>query len=117
MRKTSCSESNGAVAIEGFEKKVRPIGDQILVRQVEAETVSPGGIVLPDMVAENARPLEGVVLAVGRGARSPLSGERIEMDVHPGDRVVFARHAGSDTKVEGEELMLISERDVLAVLL
>lgn len=100
-----------------WEQLVRPLGDNILVRQVQAETMSKGGIAIPELVAENSRPHEGIVLAVGRGLRSPMTGDFVPLDVKVGDRVVFARSAGADTRVEGEELILISERDVLAVLL
>lgn len=106
------AEKNGTA----LKTKVRPIGDQILVRQVQAQAVTKGGIHLPDMVQEKERPLEGVVLAVGKGARSLMTGERIEPEVKVGDRVIFARYAGADAKIDEEELHLLSEKDVLAVL-
>lgn len=93
---------------------VRPIGDQILIRQVDAASFSPGGIAIPDEARE--RPKEGIVLAIGHGSRSPVTGERLGLDVKPGDRVIFAKYAGAETKIDGEELMLISERELLAIL-
>ncbi len=92
--------------------KVRPLGDKILVKRVEAENKTKGGIVLPDTAKE--KPAEGVVLAVGDGKLLD-SGERASFQVKKGDRIIFSSYAGSEITVDGEELLVMGEEDVLAV--
>ena len=92
--------------------KLRPLGDKILVKRVEAESKTKSGIVLPDAAKE--KPRRGKVLAVGEGKRNE-SGERSPVNVKKGDEVIFASYAGTEVKIDGEELMIMSEDDILAV--
>jgi len=92
---------------------IKPIGEKILVKRVEAEEKTPGGIVLPDTAKE--KPKEGKVIALGEGKRLE-SGERAEFQVKVGDRVIFSSYAGTEVKVDGEEYLLMSEDDILAVI-
>ena len=93
--------------------KVRPLGDKILVKRVEAESKTKGGIVLPDAAKE--KPAEGKVLAVGEG-KLLESGKRATFQVKKGDRILFSSYAGSEITVDGDELLVMSEEDVLAIL-
>lgn len=92
---------------------LRPLEDRIVVRPLEAEETTAAGIVIPDTARE--KPQEGEVLAVGPGKRSEATGEVIPLDVHEGDRVVYSRYAGTEITVDGEDLLILSSRDVLAV--
>jgi chaperonin GroES len=92
---------------------IRPLEDRILVRPEEGQETTVSGIVIPDTAKE--KPQEGTVLAVGPGRRSD-SGELIPMDVKEGDRVIYSKYGGTEVKVDGEELLILSSRDVLAVL-
>jgi chaperonin GroES len=92
--------------------KLRPLGDKILVKRVEAETKTKSGIVLPDSAKE--KPRRGKILSVGEGKRLE-TGERAAVDVKKGDEVIFASYAGTEIKIDGEELMIMSVDDVLAV--
>ena len=93
--------------------KVVPLGDKIVVKRLEAETQTPGGIVLPDSATE--KPKEGRVLSVGDG-KLLADGERAPHQVSEGDRVLFSQWAGSEVIVDEEELLIMSEEDILAVL-
>jgi chaperonin GroES len=92
--------------------KLRPLGDKILVKRVEAESKTKSGIVLPDTAKE--KPKRGTVLSVGEGKRLD-NGERSAPNVKKGDQVIFASYAGTEIKLDGEELMIMSEDDVLAI--
>jgi len=92
--------------------KIRPLGDKVLLKRVEAEEKTAGGIVLPDTARE--KPKRGIVQAVGEGKLLD-SGERSEMQVSKGDEVIFSSFAGTDIKVDGEELLILDESDILAV--
>lgn len=92
--------------------KLRPLSDKILVKRVEAESKTKSGIVLPDTAKE--KPKRGKVLAVGDGRRLD-NGERAPFTVKKGDEVLFTSYAGTEIKVDGEELLVMSEDDVLAV--
>ncbi|MFP4176282.1 MAG: co-chaperone GroES [Planctomycetota bacterium] len=92
---------------------IKPIGDKILVKRLEAEDTTAGGIVLPDTAKE--KPKEGEIIALGEGKQLE-SGNRVEFQVQEGDRVIFASYAGTDVTVEGEEYLLMSEDDILAVI-
>jgi len=92
--------------------KLRPLGDKILVKRVEAETKTKSGIVLPDTAKE--KPKRGTVLAVGEGKRLE-NGQRSPMNVKKGDQVIFTSYAGTEVKIDGDEVMIMSEDDVLAV--
>src|SRR3989304_3601728 len=91
--------------------KIEPLADRLVVRPIEREEVTKSGIVLPDTVKE--KPQEGKVLAVGPGRLSD-DGKRIAMDVKVGDIVLYAKYGGTEIKVDGEELMILRESDVLA---
>ena len=91
--------------------KLQPMADRLVVRPIEKEEVTKGGIVLPDTAKE--KPQEGEVLAVGPG-RMTEDGKRVAMDVKVGDRVIYAKYGGTEIKVEDEELMILRESDILA---
>ena len=93
--------------------KLVPLGEKVVVRRLEAEEVTAGGIVLPDMARE--RPQQGRVLSVGDG-RMLADGSRAKPQVVEGDRVLFSRYAGIEVQVEGEELLIMDECEILAVL-
>ena len=93
--------------------KVRPLGEKVLIRRLEAEAKTRGGIVLPDTAKE--KPQKGKILAVGDGKLLD-DGTRADFQVKVGDTVLFTSYAGTEIKVDGEELMLMDESDILAVL-
>ncbi|MGH2809114.1 MAG: co-chaperone GroES [Actinomycetota bacterium] len=93
-------------------KTIKPLEDRILVRPSEAEETLPSGIVIPDTAKE--KPQEGTVLAVGPGKRSD-TGDLIPVDVKEGDRVIYSKYGGTEITVEGEDLLILSARDVLAI--
>ena len=93
--------------------KIKPVGDKIVVKRLEAETRTAGGIVLPDTAKE--KPQRGKVVAVGDG-RLLENGQRAAPSVKKGDEIVFTSYAGTEVKVDGDELMIMSESDVLAVI-
>ncbi|MGH2747234.1 MAG: co-chaperone GroES [Actinomycetota bacterium] len=95
-------------------KTIKPLEDRILVRPEEGEETTASGIVIPDTAKE--KPQEGTVLAVGPGKRSDNTGDLIPMDVNEGDRVIYSKYGGTEIKLEGEELLILSARDVLAIL-
>jgi chaperonin GroES len=92
---------------------IKPLEDRILVRPEEGEETTVSGIVIPDTAKE--KPQEGTVLAVGPGKRSD-TGDLIPMDVKDGDRVVYSKYGGTEIKLDGEDLLILSARDVLAIL-
>ncbi|WP_428265284.1 co-chaperone GroES [Haliangium sp.] len=92
--------------------KVRPIHDRLLVRRVEEESTTQGGIIIPDSAKE--RPLTGEVIAVGAGKRTE-AGELIALDVKAGDKVMFGKYAGTEIKIEGVEHLILREDEVLGV--
>ena len=92
--------------------RVEPLSDKIVVKRMDAEETTAGGIVLPDAARE--KPQQGRVLSVGEG-RLLESGERAKPQVNEGDRVLFSSYAGTEIDVDGEELLIMSESDVLAV--
>ena len=92
---------------------VRPLGEKVLLKRVEAEGKTAGGIVLPDTAKE--KPKEGKVIAIGDG-RILKSGERVKFQVKKGDRVLFSSYGGTEVKIDGEEYLWMSEDDILAVI-
>ena len=92
---------------------VRPLGEKVLIKRVEAEGKTSGGIVLPDTAKE--KPKEGKVIAIGDG-RILKSGERAKVQVKKGDRVLFSSYGGTEVRIDGEEYLLMSEDDILAVI-
>jgi chaperonin GroES len=93
--------------------KVEPLGDKVVVKRLEAEETTAGGIVLPDSAQQ--KPQQGRVLSVGDGRLLP-DGERASHQVQEGDRVLFTSYAGTDVLVDDEELLIMSEDDILAIL-
>jgi chaperonin GroES len=93
--------------------RVEPLGDKVVVKRIESEEKTAGGIVLPDSARE--RPQQGRVLSVGDGKMLP-SGKRVAHQVKEGDRVVFGRYAGADIMVDEQELLIMSEDEILAVM-
>ncbi|MER8445255.1 co-chaperone GroES [Mesorhizobium sp. M1066] len=91
----------------------RPLHDRILVRRLEAEEKTSGGIIIPDTAKE--KPQEGEVLAVGPGARDD-SGKLVELDVKVGDRILFGKWSGTEIKLDGEDLLIMKESDVMGVI-
>ena len=91
----------------------RPLGDRVLVKRVEEESKTKGGIIIPDTAKE--KPQEGEVLAVGPGARDD-SGKRVDLDVKVGDRILFGKWSGTEVKLEGDDLIIMKESDILGVL-
>lgn len=92
---------------------IRPIGDKVVVKRIEADSVTSGGIVLPDSAKE--KPKRGKVEAVGNG-RMLSSGERSKMQVGKGDEVLFTSYAGTEMKIDGEEFLIMDESDILAII-
>ena len=93
--------------------KVRPLHDRVIVRRMEEERTSAGGIVIPDSATE--KPAEGEVIAVGNGKVAD-SGNVIPMEVKVGNKVLFGKYSGNEVKVEGEELLVMREEDIRAVI-
>lgn len=94
--------------------RIRPLADRVVVKPVEREEKTKGGIYLPD-TASKERPMEGTVLAVGEG-RIDDNGKRIPMNVKPGDRVIFAKYSGTEFKVDDVEYLILSEKDILGII-
>jgi chaperonin GroES len=92
--------------------KLRPLGDKLLVKRVEAESKTKSGIVLPDTAKE--KPKRGKVIAIGDGKRLE-NGEKAPFAVKKGDEVIFTSYAGTEIKIDGEEVLILSEDDVLAI--
>jgi chaperonin GroES len=92
--------------------KLRPLHDRILVRRIEEEEKTKGGLIIPDTAKE--KPMEGKVIAVGEG-RVSEDGTLRPLDVHKGDRVLFSKYSGTEIQLEGDEHLIIGEDDVLAV--
>ena len=93
--------------------KIRPLHDRVIVRRKEEERTSPGGIVLPDNAKE--KPVQGEILAVGKG-KILENGTVRPMDLKVGDRVLFGKYSGSEVKLDGEELLVMREEDIMGVL-
>jgi chaperonin GroES len=93
--------------------KFRPLHDRVVVKRIEAEAKSKGGIIIPDTVKE--KPQEGEVVAVGPGGRDE-SGNLIRPDVKAGDRVLFGKWSGTEVKIDGEDLLIMKESDIMGVI-
>jgi chaperonin GroES len=101
------------LAFEEVFMKFRPLHDRVLVRRVESEERTKGGILIPDTAKE--KPMEGEVVAAGPGARGD-DGKLQPMDVKAGDRVLFGKWSGTEVKLDGEELIIVKESDIMGVL-
>ena len=93
--------------------KFRPLHDRVLVRRIEQEEKTSGGIIIPDTAKE--KPMEGEIIAVGSGTISE-DGKVRPLDVKPGDRVLFGKWSGTEVKIDGEELLIMKESDILGVI-
>ncbi|MGA2895769.1 MAG: co-chaperone GroES [Xanthobacteraceae bacterium] len=93
--------------------KFRPLHDRVVVKRVDAESKSKGGIIIPDTVKE--KPQEGEVVAVGPGGRDE-NGKLIAIDIKSGDRVLFGKWSGTEVKLDGEELLIMKESDIMGVI-
>ena len=91
----------------------KPLHDRVVVRRIDSEEKTAGGIIIPDTAKE--KPQQGEVVAVGPGARDE-DGERIAMDVSAGDRVLFGKWSGTEVKIDGEDLLIMKESDIMGVL-
>ena len=92
--------------------KLKPLGSRVVIKALDREEITKSGIVLPDTAKE--KPQEGRVLAVGPGDRHPDTGERIPVELKEGDRILFQKYAGTEFKLDDEDLLILSEKDVLA---
>ncbi len=92
---------------------LRPLHDRVLVRRVDSEEKTAGGIIIPDTAQE--KPMEGEVLGVGPGARNE-QGERVALEVQVGDRILFGKWSGTEVKIDGEDLLIMKESDVMGVI-
>ena len=92
--------------------KFRPLHDRVVVRRLEGEEKSKGGIIIPDTAKE--KPQEGEIVAVGPGARDE-AGKLLPLDVKPGDRILFGKWSGTEVKIDGEEFLIMKESDVMGV--
>ncbi|MEO0462255.1 MAG: co-chaperone GroES [Pseudomonadota bacterium] len=91
----------------------RPLHDRVVVRRIEADTKTAGGIIIPDSAQE--KPSEGEIVSIGEGARDD-NGERIALDVKAGDRVLFGKWSGTEVKIDGEDLLIMKESDIMGVI-
>lgn len=92
---------------------IKPLGDKVVVKALASEEKTKGGIVLPDTAKE--KPLEGEVVAVGSGTVLE-NGQKVPLEVAVGDRVIYSKYAGTEIKIDGEEYMIMNEREILAIL-
>jgi chaperonin GroES len=99
--------------MEAHTMNLKPLEDRIVVRPNEAETQTASGLVIPDTAKE--KPQQGEVLAVGPGKRSETSGELIAVDINAGDTVLYSKYGGTEVTVDGEDLLVLNGRDVLAI--
>ncbi len=93
--------------------KFRPLHDRVVVRRLEAEEKTAGGIIIPDTAKE--KPMEGEVIAVGAGARDE-AGKLVPLDVKAGDRILFGKWSGTEVKLDGEELLIMKESDIMGII-
>jgi chaperonin GroES len=93
--------------------KFRPLHDRVVVRRIEEDTKTAGGIIIPDTAKE--KPMQGEVIAVGPGSRDE-AGKLVPLEVKPGDRVLFGKWSGTEVKINNEELLIMKESDILGIL-
>ncbi|HEY8449195.1 MAG TPA: co-chaperone GroES [Bacillota bacterium] len=105
--------SNAAANVkEGVQLNIRPLGDRVVVQPLEAEETTKGGIILPDTAKE--KPQQGKVLAVGTGKMLD-NGQKVPLEVSVGDTVIYSKYAGTEVQIQDQEYLILSERDILAV--
>ena len=110
----SKSKTPNAKTLEGIEKAFSPLDDRVVIQREDAPTMTAGGLYIPDTATENDKPNRGRVLAVGLGGRDK-KGRLRPLDVQMGDLVIFDRYAGSDISINGEELTVLREKDIVAI--
>jgi chaperonin GroES len=93
--------------------QLRPLHDRVVIRRIEAEEKTVGGIIIPDTAKE--KPMEGEVIAVGPGARNE-AGQIVALDVKAGDRILFGKWSGTEVKLDGEELLIMKESDIMGII-
>jgi chaperonin GroES len=108
----SVSLENGKVEVDTVSVNIKPLEDRIVVKPLDAEQTTASGLVIPDTAKE--KPQEGEVLAIGPG-RVDDNGNRVPLDVNIGDKVIYSKYGGTEVKYSGEEYLILSARDVLAV--
>jgi chaperonin GroES len=94
--------------------KFKPLHDRVLIRRIEEEEKTKGGIIIPDTAKE--KPMQGEVIAVGPGAFDEKTGKRIALDVQVGDRVLFGKWSGTEVKIDGQEYVIMKESDIMGVI-
>ncbi len=109
---TATAKTAPAKTAPALAKKLRPLGDRVVIKPTPRDEMTKSGIVLPDTAKE--KPQEGLVLAVGPG-RTLDDGKREQIDVKEGQKVLYAKYAGTEFKVDGDELLIVSQKDILAV--
>jgi chaperonin GroES len=102
-----------AKQFRSIRMKFRPLHDRVVVRRIDAEEKTSGGIIIPDTAKE--KPMEGEIIAVGPGARNE-QGQLVPPDVKAGDRVLFGKWSGTEVRIEGEELLIMKESDIMGVI-
>ncbi len=105
-------QSPYAPAAESISMKFRPLHDRIVIQRAEGDLKSKGGIIIPDIAKE--KPQEGEVIAVGSGTRNE-GGKLIPLDVEAGDTILFGKWSGTDVKIDGEELLIMKEADIMGI--
>jgi chaperonin GroES len=105
--------STAALKKGEIKVNIRPLHDRVIVRRLEEETKSPGGIVIPDTAKE--KPIQGEVVAVGKG-KLLENGDVRPLDVKPGDKVLFGKYSGTEVKLSGEEVLVMREEDIMGVI-
>lgn len=98
---------------EYYQMAFKPLHDRVLVKRVQSDEKTKGGLIIPDTAKE--KPAEGEVVAVGEGARKD-SGELIPMSVKPGDRILFGKWSGTEVTIDGEEMLIMKESDILGII-
>jgi chaperonin GroES len=93
--------------------KIRPLQDRVIVKRIEEEAKTKGGIIIPDTAKE--KPMEGLVISVGKG-KTAEDGKLIKPDVKAGDRILFGKYSGTEVKIDGDELLIMREDDILGIL-
>ena len=93
--------------------KIRPLQDRVIVKRIEEEAKTKGGIIIPDTAKE--KPMEGLVISVGKG-KTADDGKLIKPDVKAGDRILFGKYSGTEVKIDGQELLIMREDDILGIL-
>ena len=94
--------------------KIQPLHDRVIVKRVEEEEKTKGGIIIPDTAKE--KPIEGIVIAVGSGKSEGEGKKKVPLDVKEGDRVLFSKYAGTEINIEGEERLIMKEEDIIAII-